>query len=75
MTHLTEACDGDYSRVLFLDETGAMTNLVRSHGRSQQGQRCVAFAPNRHWKVLTAVAAIRLSGLTASATLACPMDG
>jgi transposase len=75
MTNLTEACDGDYSRVLFLDETGAMTNLVRSHGRSQQGQRCVAFTPNGHWKVLTAVAAIRLSGLTASATLACPMDG
>jgi transposase len=75
MGKLTDACDGDFSRVLFLDETGAMTNLIRSHGRSDQGQRCVAFTPNGHWKVLTAVAAIRLDGLTASATMACPMDG
>jgi transposase len=72
---LRVACDGDFARVLFLDETGAMTNLVRSHGRCIEGARCVAFAPNGHWKVLTAVAAIRLSGLTASVTMAHPMDG
>jgi transposase len=75
MNRLTDACEGDFGRVLFLDETGAMTNLLRSHGRSEQGRRCVAFTPNGHWKVLTAVAAIRLEGLTASATMACPMDG
>src|SRR5262249_59313910 len=75
MQNLTDACDGDFTRVLFLDETGATTNLIRSHGRSDQGQRCVAFTPNGHWKVMTAVAAIRLDGLTASATMACPMDG
>lgn len=72
---LTDACEGDFARVLFLDETGAMTNLIRSHGRSEQGERCVGFTPNGHWKVLTAVAAVRLDGLTASATMACPMDG
>jgi transposase len=75
MQNLTDACEGDFTRVLFLDETGAMTNLLRSHGRSEQGERCVAFTPNGHWKVMTAVAAIRLDGLTASATMACPMDG
>lgn len=75
MQNLTDACEGDFSRVLFLDETGAMTNLIRTHGRSEQGERCVAFTPNGHWKILTAVAAIRLDGLTASATMACPMDG
>jgi len=72
---LDDACEGDYSRVLFLDETGAMTNLVRSHGRSAEGSRCVGHAPAGHWKVMTAVAAIRLGGLTASATMPCPMDG
>jgi transposase len=72
---LGDACDGDLARVLFLDESGAMTNLVRTHGRSLEGSRCVAYAPNGHWKVMTAVAAIRLDGLTASATMACPMDG
>jgi transposase len=75
MDTLGETCGGDFGRVLFLDETGAMTNLVRSHGRSAAGSRCVALAPNGHWKVMTAVAAIRLGGLSASATMACPMDG
>jgi transposase len=74
---LADACGGDAAgRVIFLDETGAMTNLVRTHGRSPGGSRCVAEAPAGHWKVMTAVAAVRLGeGLTASATLACPMDG
>jgi transposase len=63
-------------RVIFLDESGAMTNLVRTHGRSDAGSRCVAHAPAGHWKVMTAVAAVRLGqGVTASATMACPMDG
>jgi transposase len=75
MDTLTLACGGDFGRVLFLDETGAMTSLLRSHGRSLEGSRCVAYAPNGHWKMMTAVAAIRLSGMTAAATMACPMDG
>lgn len=75
MQTLASACDGDFDRVLFLDETGAVTNLVRSHGRSLEGSRCVAYAPNGHWKMMTAVAAIRLSGVAAAATMACPMDG
>jgi transposase len=61
--------------VIFLDESGAMTNLVRTHGRSDSGQRCLGFTPQGHWKVLTAVAAIRLNGLTAPFTIDCPMDG
>jgi transposase len=72
---LSDACQGDFTRVLFLDESGATTSLVRPYGRSCEGSRCVGFAPNGHWKVMTAVAAIRLHGLTASATMACPMDG
>lgn len=75
MHRLADACDGDFDRVLFLDETGATTSLVRTYGRSVQGERCVAAAPAGHWTTMTAVAAIRLSGLTASATMAHPMDG
>jgi transposase len=75
LANLSDACAGNFTRVLFLDETGAMTNLVRSHGRCGLGERCVAHTPNGHWKVMTAVAAIRLHGLTASATMPCPMDG
>ena len=72
---LTCACDGDFSRVIFLDESGALTNLVRTYGRSDCGQRCVGLTPQGHWKVMTAVAAVRLNGLTAPFTIDCPMDG
>jgi transposase len=72
---LTTLCDGDFNRVIFLDESGALTNLVRSYGRSDCGARCVGSAPQGHWKVVTAVAAIRMAGLNAAATMACPMDG
>lgn len=59
----------------FLDESGALTNLVRTYGRSDSGRRCVGFTPQGHWKVMTAVAAVRLAGLTAPFTIDCPMDG
>jgi transposase len=72
---LLEACGGDLRRLLFLDETGASTSMIRTHGRSAQGQRCVGSAPGGHWKIMTGVAAIRLNGLTAAATMAHAMDG
>jgi transposase len=72
---LATLCHSDFTRVTFLDESGTLTNLVRTYGRSDCGQRCVGSAPQGHWKVVTAVAAIRLSGLNAAATMACPMDG
>lgn len=75
MDRLREACEGDFSRVLFLDETGALTNATRTHGRCEQGERCVDRVPGGHWHTMTAVAAIRLEGLTAAATTPHAMDG
>ncbi len=75
MTRLLDACGGDFSCVLFLDETGAVTNLTRNHGRCEEGQRCVDRAPAGHWQTMTAVAAIRLDGLTAAATTPHAIDG
>jgi transposase len=72
---LLEACGGDLRRLLFLDETGASTSMVRTYGRSAQGERCIGSAPGGHWKTMTGVAAIRLDGLTAAATMAHAMDG
>jgi transposase len=68
-------CGGDFARVIFLDESGALTNLVRAYGRSDCGARCVGLAPQGHWKVMTAVAAVRLDGLIAPFTIDCPVDG
>lgn len=76
MDRLADACEGDFKRVLFLDETGAVTNLTRTHGRCEQGKRCVARVPGGHWQTMTAVAAIRLDdGLTAAATTPHAIDG
>ena len=72
---LIDACDGDFARVSFLDESGALTNLVRTYGRSDCGQRCVDDAPQGHWKIMTAVAAVRLDGLVAPFTIDAAMDG
>jgi transposase len=73
---LTTLCGGDFSRVSFLDETGTLTNLVRTYGRSDRGARCPGAAPQGHWKVVTAVAAVRLTdGLVAPFTIDCPVDG
>jgi len=33
------------SRLVFLDETGAATNMTRHYGRAARGQRCVASGP------------------------------
>lgn len=72
---LLDACQGDLRRLLFLDETGATTSMLRTYGRSVHGQRCVGLAPGGHWKTVTGVAAIRLDGLTAAASMAHAMDG
>lgn len=71
---LTDACGADFSKVLFLDESGAMSNLVRTHGRCAQGERCVGQVPQGHWKVMSAVAAVRLDGVAAPFTIDCPVD-
>jgi transposase len=61
--------------VSFLDESGAVTNLVRTYGRSGCGDRCVGSLPQGHWKIMTAVAAVRLDGLIAPFTIDAAMDG
>jgi len=62
--------------VSVLDETGAASNLARTHGRSDRGDRCVGSVPQGHWRVMTAVAAVRLGGgLVAPFTTEGPVDG
>jgi transposase len=61
----------DPARLVFLDETWAKTNMVRTHGRCARGRRLVAKVPHGHWQTLTFVAALRIDGLTAP----CVLDG
>jgi transposase len=67
--------DLDPERLVFIDETGASTNMARLHGRAPRGQRLRAALPHGHWKTTTFVGALRLSGMTAPMVLDGPMTG
>jgi transposase len=62
------------ARLVFLDESGVTTDLLRRYGRSPRGQRLVDHAPFGHWETHTIVAALRLAGLTAPAVFPGPLD-
>jgi hypothetical protein len=53
----------DPSRFVFLDETGASTNMTRRYGRCARGERLVGTVPHGHWKTTTFVAGLRQSGI------------
>ena len=62
-------------RLVFIDETGAKTNMARLRGRSRRGRRLHAAVPWGHWKTTTFVAGLRRDGLTAPMLLDGPMNG
>lgn len=65
----------DASRLVFIDETGFTTNMVRRYGRCPSGQRLLGKAPYGHWRTTTFVAALRRDGLNAPLALDGPMNG
>src|SRR5262249_13984522 len=56
----------DPSRLVFIDETAATTNMTRRYGRCPVGERLVDPTPFGHWKVTTFVSALRHDRLTAA---------
>ena len=58
----------DPASLVFLDETGARTNMTRLYGRSPVGERCVDHTPHGHWKTMTLLGAMRLGGVMRDAT-------
>ena len=65
----------DPARFVFLDETGATTNMARRYGWSPRGERLVDAAPHGHWRTTTFVAGLRSSGFVAPLVLDGPMTG
>lgn len=65
----------DVHKLVFLDETGASTNMTRPRGRAPKGERCIASVPHGHWKTTTFVAALRVDEITAPMVLDGPMYG
>ncbi len=65
-----EAAEIDPARLVFLDESGFDTRLVRTHARAPRGQRAYGTAPGGHWQRLTLIGALALDGLYAAMTVA-----
>src|SRR5512135_430399 len=63
------------TRLVFIDETWATTNMARTRGRCPRGQRLHAAVPHGHWKTSTVVAALRNDGITAPFVIDCAING
>jgi transposase len=61
-------------RLIFLDETGARTDMVRRHAWAPVGERALGRAPGGHWKTTTFLAGLTAEGLIAPFVLDGPMD-
>lgn len=60
---------------MFLDETGAQTDMIRRYGRAKGGARCLDKAPGGHWKTMTFIAGLRIDDITAPWCLDRAMNG
>jgi transposase len=65
----------DPTRLIFIDETWAKTNMTRRHGRSRRGSRLVAKVPHGRWRTLTFLAALRCDRLDAPCVIDGPING
>src|SRR5829696_7800059 len=54
----------DPARLVFIDETGTSTSMVRTRGRAMRGKRLVGRVPHGHWKITTFVAGLRCGAVT-----------
>ncbi len=59
--------DLDPDRLVFLDETATNTKMTRRYGRAPYGERCRIAVPHGHYKTTTVTAALRSTGLVATA--------
>ncbi len=64
-----------HQRLLFIDESGAKTNMTRLYGRGPRGERVYDRVPNGRWETTTMIAAIGRNGAQAPWVLDGPMDG
>lgn len=60
--------------MIFLDESGAQTNLTRLYGRAPRGERVHASTPHGHWHTTTRISSIRVAGATACMAIAGATD-
>lgn len=64
----------DPNLLVFIDETGAKTNMTRAYGRAKAGERVHDSNPHGHWNTSTLLAGLSLGGPLAPILLDGPMD-
>ena len=65
----------DPERLVFIDETWTKTNMAPLRGWATRGKRLPGKAPQRRWKTMTFIAALRLDRIAAPWLLEGPIDG
>jgi hypothetical protein len=65
----------DPSRLVFIDETWAKTNMTRLRGWAPCGQKLLAKVPQGRWRTLTFLAALRCDRIEAPCVIDGPIDG
>jgi len=59
----------DRAKLVFIDESGAKTNMTRPRGRAPRGERPHAAAPCGRWESTTMISSVRLDGPNACMTV------
>ena len=65
----------DLDKLVFFDESGVNTKMVRLHGRCPRSQRLIDFAPAGHYSSSTLMSGMRLDGIVAPMLLDGPVNG
>jgi transposase len=61
-------------RLIFIDETGVTTNMVRRYAWGPKGKRIRSYTPGGHWKITTFVAGLAPEGIVAPFVIGEPMN-
>lgn len=69
-----QTAEVDLRRLVFLDPSGAKTNMTRLYGRSFDGQRVADATPHGHGCTTTMLSSIRLDGSPAAMVVEGPTD-
>jgi transposase len=72
---LEKLADLPAAKLVFVDESGANTQMTRRYGRSPVGKRLVCSVPQGHYQTTTMIAAARLQGAQAPCLFDGAMDG
>jgi len=65
----------DPTRLVFIDETCAKTNMIRCHGWCARGKPLKPKAPHDHWRTMTFIAALRWDRIDAPLVQDGPING